>query len=46
MTIKNGKYIHGNTVIPSIVAAGVNGINIPIAIINEVKATTGAVAQL
>lgn len=46
IAIKNGKYISGNFCMPKKDAAGVNGIRIPIAIINDVKATTGVVAQL
>ncbi len=44
--MSHGKKLKGSGCIFSACANGENGINIPTAIINDVKATTGAVAQL
>ena len=46
MPISHGKYINGKACILKAGARGENGINIPMAMISEVSATTGAEAQL
>jgi len=46
MTIRKEKYVHGHALIPNIEAIGEKGMNIPIAIINVINTTAGAVVQL